>query len=467
MILRLQRVFGLHFMALIDSVFNMKMIRSYKLKINTSAEQKRVLGDTLSLYRHYVRDLMVLINARWRVFQHANGNDVVKMVETLIHPTSKRPQIKHPHFHKNYYKFPSYLRRVAIMDAAGQVRSFHTRYNNWVDAGMKNMPPKLTVSTATFPSLYKGQCVKFSDDNKTAFIKVWLCNDWMWQAFRLSGKSRYLGKGKAMSPLLTIKGKQWALSTPVKLDVPVKDKADFSGCVLAVDVGINTAATCAVVDKSGTVVHRRFIDRTDKDRTYHIMQRIRTKARKATRHGNKLDKGFCGGHHRQLRNLSNNQAHQISRQIVDLAVEYQCDAIILENLKYWRPKAGRKRSTMKLRFHTWFKSALADRIKSKAMGFGIRTLDIYARGTSSFAYDGSGSVKRDKNNYANALFSSGKRYNADLNAAYNIATRGVVKLYYPSLYKQQWSQGKPNACPTTGSPLVLSSLWLLSQQEAG
>ena len=181
----------------------MKMIRSDRLNINTDAQQKRVLGDTLSLYRKYVRDLMVLINARWRVFQHAHGNDIVKLVEDLIHPTKQRPLIKHPHFHKNYYKFPSYLRRVAIMDAAGQVRSFHTRYDDWLDNGMRNMPPKLTVSTATFPSLYKGQCIKFSDDNKTAFIKVRIRNDWIWQAFRLSGQSRFLGKGNAMSPVRT------------------------------------------------------------------------------------------------------------------------------------------------------------------------------------------------------------------------------------------------------------------------
>ena len=445
----------------------MKMIRSDRLKIKTAPQQRHVLSDTVLLYRRYVRDLMVLINARWRVFQHVDGNDVIKLTEELIHPTRFRPDIKHPHFHKNYYKFPSYLRRVAIMDAAGQVRSFHTRYNDWLDSGMKNMPPKLTVSTSTFPSLYKGQCIKFCTDNNTAFIKVWRNRDWVWQAFRLSGKSRYLGKGKAMSPLLTVKGRQWSLSTPVKIDVPLKEKNDFSGCVLAVDVGINTAATCAVVDRSGTVVRRVFLDRTDKDRTYRIMQRIRSKARKATRHGNRLDRRFCSTEYRRLRNLSNNQAHQISRKIVNLATELQCDAIVLENLKYWRPKAGRKRSNLKMRFHTWFKSMLSERVEAKAIERGIRTSYVYARNTSSYAFDGSGKVSRDKDNYANAKFVTGKYYNADLNAAYNIATRGIVKLYYPLLHKQQWSRGRPNACPTTGNPLVLSSLWLLSQQKAG
>jgi len=110
---------------------------------------------------------------------------------------------------------------------------------------------------------------------------------------------------------------------------------------------------------------------------------------------------------------------------------------------------------------------LSERIEAKAIDLGIRTSYVYARGTSSYAYDGSGKVIRDKENYANAKFTTGKRYNADLNAAYNIATRGIVKLYYPLLHKQQWSRGRPNACPTTGNPLVLSSLWLLTQQKAG
>lgn len=452
-------------MILLDNVFNMKMIRSDKLKINTSTQDKKVLGDTLVYYRKYVRDLMVLINARWKTLQKASGNECIKLVEDLIHPTSSRPTIKHPHFHKNYYKFPSYLRRVAIMDAFGQVSSFQTRYNDWLDAGMKNMPPKLTCATNTYPSLYKGQCVKFSEDNRMAFIKVRINSDWVWQAFRLSGKSRFLGRGRAMSPLLTLKGKQWALSTPTKIDMPLKENADFSGQVLAVDMGINTAAVCAVVDKYGTVVHRSFFDRTDKDRVYQIMQRIRSKAKKATRHGNKIPSGFCASEHRRLRQLNQNMSHQISRKIVDLAHKFGCDGIIIEDLKRWKPKGHSK--TMKIKFHNWFKSSLSDNIQSKSVEIGVRTHPMYARGTSSYAYDGSGKLLRDKDNYANARFISGKRYNADLNAAYNIATRGIIKIYYPQLRKQMWSRNKPNACPTTGNPLVLSSLWLLEQPKEG
>ncbi|MEZ8989260.1 IS200/IS605 family accessory protein TnpB-related protein [Vibrio breoganii] len=413
------------------------------------------------MYRKYVRDLMVLINARWRKFQHHSGNEIIAAVESLIHPTKKRPEIKHHYFHHHYYKFPSYLRRVAIMDAMGQVRSFHSRFNDWLDSGCKNRPPKLTCATATYPSLYAGQCIKFSNCGTKADIKVFKSNDWVWIAVKLNGKERF--SGKKLSPLLVLKNKKWLLSVPVKMDVSLKPKVNFSGKVLSVDVGINTTATCAVVDKSGTVHGRYFLNRSDKDREYRLMNRIRAKARKQTRHGNKLPSGFCKNDHRRLKQLADNEAHQISRRIVSLARDSECDAIAVEDLKGWRPSAGKKRSTMKAKFHRWYHRMLIDRLESKAIELGIRLINVYARGTSSNAYDGSGKVKRDKGNYALCQFVTGKRYNADLNAAYNIAARGILKFFYPKVREKLWKSGKPNACPLTGSPFVLSSIWLLSQ----
>ena len=448
----------------------MKIIRSDTLKINTDSVQREALNSTLIMYQNYVRDLMRLINAQWHNLSSNQGNEIIKSVESLIHPTKKRPVVKHQYFHRCYYKFPSYLRRVAVMDATGQVRSFHTRYNKWLDGERKHIndkPPKLTCATNTFPSLYQGQCIKFNKDYSAAFIKTYFNNDWIWTSVQLKGKTRYLNEGQLKSPLLVKKNKQWMLSLPTKLEQPLKSKKDFSGKVLAVDVGINTTATCAVVDSFGTVHDRIFINRSDKDREYQLMQRIRSKAKKQTRHGNKLPSGFCTQDHRRLKQLAKNEANQISRKIVNAALHSQCDAIALEDLKYWRPKAEKKRSSMKAKFHRWFHRMLADKIVGKSQEAGLRVIIIYARGTSSNAYDGSGKIKRDKDNYANALFANGKRYNSDLNASYNIAARAIFKLYYPSLCKQQWSLGKPNACPTTGSPLVLSSLWLLSNRKVG
>lgn len=456
---------GCKMMSCVIAYVVMKMIRSERLNINTNTEQREALASTVALYRCYVRDLMVLINARWRVFQGFQGNEVIKAVEDLIHPTSKRPQIKHPYFHHRYYKFPSYLRRVAIMDAKGQVDSFYARFNTWLDGDRKAKPPKLTCATATFPSLYAGQCVKFDTSGNAAHIKVFNAGDWVWLKVRLTGASRFTGE--KMSPLLVKKNSKWFLSLPVKMNVPLKDKNEFSGKVLSIDVGINTAATCSVVDKFGTVHDRYFLNRSDKDREAKLMDRIRTKAKKQTRHGSKLQKRFCSNDHRRLKQLADNQAHQLSRKIVNLAKENACDAIVVENLKGWKPSAGKKRSNMKARFHRWFHRMLIERVESKSVEVGIRLISVFARGTSSNAYDGSGVVKRDKNNYSLCQFQTGKRYNADLNAAYNIAARGILALFYPKVREKLWESGKPNVCPLTGNPFVLSSIWLLTQSNKG
>ena len=57
----------------------------------------------------------------------------------------------------------------------------------------------------------------------------------------------------------------------------------------------------------------------------------------------------------------------------------------------------------------------------------IRFSTVYAPGTSKYAFDGSGAVMRDKDNHSLCTFKTGKRYNADLSASYNIGGRYLVR----------------------------------------
>lgn len=103
----------------------MAIIRSDRLRIHAdSSAQRDALAETLALYRRLVRDLMTVAFTHWPVVGPARGNGVVAVIEDLVHPTCKRPKVRYRYFQNRYYKFPSYLRRVAIMDAVGQVRSF-------------------------------------------------------------------------------------------------------------------------------------------------------------------------------------------------------------------------------------------------------------------------------------------------------------------------------------------------------
>lgn len=159
----------------------MPIIRSDTLTLQVnSADQQQALVDTLGLYRRLVHNLMTVTYTHWPTVGATQGNEVVNAIEALIHPTAKRPQVRYAYFSNCYYKFPSYLRRVAIMDAVGQVRSFVTRFDQWRCGQRKHpnaKPPRLTASTKTFPSLYGSQCAKLNADASHAFIKVRWRND--------------------------------------------------------------------------------------------------------------------------------------------------------------------------------------------------------------------------------------------------------------------------------------------------
>ena len=58
---------------------------------------------------------------------------------------------------------------------------------------------------------------------------------------------------------------------------------------------------------------------------------------------------------------------------------------------------------------------------------GMRISTVNPSGTSKYAYDGSGEVERDNDNYSMCKFQNGKIYNCDLSASYNIAARYYIR----------------------------------------
>ena len=73
--------------------------------------------------------------------------------------------------------------------------------------------------------------------------------------------------------------------------------------------------------------------------------------------------------------------------------------------------------------------------ESLAHKYGMRISHVNAWNTSRLAYDGSGNVKRGKavkegTSYSMCQFESGKMYNCDLNASYNIGARYFIRELY-------------------------------------
>ncbi len=89
--------------------------------------------------------------------------------------------------------------------------------------------------------------------------------------------------------------------------------------------------------------------------------------------------------------------------------------------------------TLKQRFHNWLHRRIANLTEMKWSDKRGKVVYVNPRGTSSYAYDGSDKLKRNKDNYELAAFASGKRYNCDLSASYNIGARFIYSLGARSL----------------------------------
>jgi putative transposase len=432
-------------------------VRTDKWKIVATRQQIELLQNTVSEFRCLVRCLVGVVNTHWSTIGLLDAKSQIPAIEKLIHQTAKNPSPKYQYFNRRFYKFPSYYRRGAIQFAVGQVSSFNTRYTDWQSGIRKRKdasPPRLNADCGTYPALYKGQCIQFAEDNNSAAIKVFTGTDWIWITVGITGhRKRHLNPNNVRkSPYLIVNGKGSQLSVPFQTKIP---KLKDNKSVLSVDLGINITATVSIVNFDGTVNHREFIHPgRDIDRRDVRLKRI---SKKASLTG-KLQRGFARGLYRKAGNINREIGQKVSYRLVKVAKQFGVKYIVFEHLTGWRPKGGKKRSTLKQRFHNWLHRRIVTLTEMKWSELGGKVVFVNPRGTSSYAYDGSGKLKRSSFNYELAVFANGKQYNCDLSASYNIGARFIFKLCGGN--SPEVEQGK-NSCSSPRSRGTLSMLWVV------
>lgn len=437
----------------------MKLTRTEKWPLAPTAHERQVLRDTIALYQRYVRAVATVCFTHWPELGSLEGHRATQAMEALIHPTRYRPRVKYPYFSRMFYKFPSYLRRSAIMDAVGQVRSFLNRYDQWQTAALRHSrtarPPRFGQSNSA-PSLYKGQCIKYADDLSSAEIKVFQDNDWKWLRIRIKRvgrRARDINQKRA-APLLVVTRKTAMLAVPFEQEVALASRE--ADVVCAVDLGINTSVTASIVRSDGTVLARRFLHRpSDNDRLHKRLAMIQAAARKTRR----LTGGFAAKWERKARHIAKESAHRLARALVDFAESHGATTLVFERLKGWRPRAPRR--SLRQRFHSWLHRRIVQFAEWKWREKGGRLAFVSPAGTSRFAYDGSGRVSRDvQGSHSLCRFTTGKVYHADLNATYNIAAKFLLR-------RREADQLGAGQCPAPKprTPVTLSLLWALHRPE--
>ena len=130
---------------------------------------------------------------------------------------------------------------------------------------------------------------------------------------------------------------------------------------------------------------------------------------------------------------------KIAGAVTKYAKENHADIIIFEYLKTKGKISGRK----KQRLHLWRKRDIQKRCEHQAHRNGMRISRICAWNTSRLAYDGTGTVAHDSRNHSLCVFQTGKRYNCDLSASYNIGARYFIReLLPPSVTERSLLEAK-------------------------
>ena len=435
----------------------MQIFSSYKVRIAESNQKiSRVFIDTLELYRRATDYFIERIREHWgsTFVQEMPEYKQIKATEELCIRTKDRPDTPYD-FSREFYKFPSYLRRAAISHAYGAVSSYMTRLETWTENRHGNAPGLPRAGKICPPLYRKNMFVRDKNNNLyRARIKVFIRNTWDWIEVKLRKSDvdyleRYCSHRTEHVPTLCRQNKKvWSLAFAFSEEVELKPKKTIDQqTIVSVDLGINSACVCSAMLSDGTIIGRHFLELpSEEDSLEHALGKIRN----AQRHGARKMPGLWA----LAKGINKAISIKTARFIIEVALQHSADAIVMEYLDFH----GKR---YRQRLHMWKARYVQEMVTARAHRNGMRISRVCARNTSKLAYDGSGRVRRDKDNYSMCTFRSmcklpikkksrssceespideyagGKRYNCDLSASYNIGARYFIREILKSVDENQ------------------------------
>lgn len=405
----------------------MKITSSYGMKLTGDL---KALENTIAIYRDSLYFVIPIVDAHWgemKGFEYSNQR--MMYVEKLIHSTANC-QARY-NFDEKFPKFPTYLRRAMLNRALGIVSSYRSNLANWEEKKVEleekgeNVPqrPRLGTRHFDYPAYYKKNLFRnFDPVKQTIELKVFKNGDWVYETYKLKTSDctyyqTHLTGKKQNVPIIQKKGRRFYATFSYEENVPLVPEESINK-ICAVDLGLGTDATCSIMDQDGTVYARKFISFSEEhDRLHTQLGRIKRNQKRGSRHNKRLWRKVAG--------ISQDIADKTVKAILDFGNEHGVDVFVLEYLDF-KGKNAVKRA------HFWRYKRIYKVLAQRAHQYGLRIARVNARYTSRLAFDGSGWSKRGREiapetPYAEMQFPTGKTYNADLNASYNIGARFFIR----------------------------------------
>ncbi|MDI3508695.1 MAG: putative transposase [Clostridiales bacterium] len=377
-------------------------------------------------------------------------------------------------FYQQFPGFPSVTKRSVINAAIGMVQGYLSNYENWKKSGSKKDEPHMPTAS-TMPTFYKGDYgIEYADiQNQFIRLRVYNGNEWILANYPVKFTQQFLtlyaenekakeynkdrsqykkllkqeGLDKkeikasmsqypvnpyweCLSPSLSFDERkhEWYICFPFKKEIKV-DKIEEqikNGSIkrtLAVDLGLHHTAVVTIME-GNKLIYTEFIDTNDiDDIRYERLIKITEHQRLSgtPTKGVHSDKELW----QSIYNINNDTAHKISRKIVGLALQYNCQIIIFEKLSGFKAKKKQsKAKKLNLKLNYWMYGKIIEYTKYKAYAEGILTKQVNPFMTSQICYKNELAGERfspaDINGKSLIMFTDGTILNADFNGSMNL-----------------------------------------------
>jgi len=400
--------------------------------------------ETQALFNRVAAFYFEVIEAHPEVL-NLDGNGPRDTLEHLTHRTKTNPEPITP-LTSVADNLPALLRRAALQAALGAAHSFHANLARWhrekeqaLDKSkkFKKRPPAPPSHWNKSVMFYAGMWKQRTATS--ILLKLWTGTSWCWVKFRIGGRE-LPGDWDVGSLQVVQRGKRWWLHTFVKKDVStpgtVKEQVTNTPDVWVCAVTFNAKdalAVCTIQTREGTALATRFI------RGGRQLNGLRKSSlgRIARR---RADTGLIAQGESdntrlwdRVRHLDEQEAHRVSRRIVEFAQAHGATLLVFEHLIPYHPKRGSfgQRGNEKRAY--WLRSKIFRYSGYKAWAEGISTCRVSPRGASRECASCNTQITRYKEGQETSgstpgaplvlCTACGMRGNADRNTSLNIGQR--------------------------------------------
>lgn len=290
---------------------------------------------------------------------------------------------------------PTYLRRAAINQAIGHVRSYTSKLENYEQGkDIKVNKPQETKKFEDSVTYYKGMYKELTQNSIE--IKLFNGEKWKWYKAKLKGRA-IPENAEILSPTIIIKEKYIGIHIPIKETIenvtPIKYRMqdnDVRVCGISFS-NSDSFAICVILDKERNFIKAKFIKggKAYKNKTSKITSKI-----KKHRNENKIKfkKNDHKNYWKKLKNISETTAHKVSKEIVDFCIENKANVISITDMENVGQHFGRRVGKYS---PIYLRTKIIEYLKYKAFKQGIIVTHVRGNYTASKCYICRKDIKRN------------------------------------------------------------------------